>query len=492
MKKHLLTLLALGSFCWANAQTMQATGDQLSNDKVLHRTVSQSKGLNCANDTVFYGLAKASGLSTIGINTATSAGAVCQYFDCPQSMNISGASFFAWKPDETGGISTNVQLQVYLAGPDSLPTGSPLASVDVAVDTTFGGGSLVVIERFGNFSPVNVSQPYCMVVSNQSTIGITMAMSSYTAGDGAGEWLGGALIGTTWLNGYDITLGPGTVFDADVLIQPIVSYGMSAGFSLVGTTCVPEDGAAAWVNESDDINFNKMYSVATFAGAPEDQFSWDYGDGSTLDNVVDGAHTYTGAPSWTVTLTDSLFGWSSTCVDTYSESTGEPVSGVDMAIPGNGSGSQTFNFLGNASGTNITSWDWDFGDGNTSDQQDPTHTYTVPASYSVCLTVTNDCGSDTYCGTANANTVTGIADVIKQNLSVYPNPSEGLVNLILNGVETDATISVLDVSGRVVFTEAVTIGATFTRSIDLDVTPGAYILRIDTPEGQVSKKLSIQ
>ena len=41
-----------------------------------------------------------------------------------------------------------------------------------------------------------------------------------------------------------------------------------------------------------------------------------------------------------------------------------------------------------------TSWQWNFGDGNTSSQQNPTHTYNVAGNYSVSLTVSNAHGSD--------------------------------------------------------------------------------------------------
>jgi len=45
----------------------------------------------------------------------------------------------------------------------------------------------------------------------------------------------------------------------------------------------------------------------------------------------------------------------------------------------------------------ITSWGWDFGDGSTSSQQNPSHTYTNLGSYTVSLTVTDILGiQDTY------------------------------------------------------------------------------------------------
>ncbi len=42
----------------------------------------------------------------------------------------------------------------------------------------------------------------------------------------------------------------------------------------------------------------------------------------------------------------------------------------------------------------ITSWLWDFGDGESSTDQNPTHTYAIPGSFTVTLTVTKPTGSD--------------------------------------------------------------------------------------------------
>jgi len=45
-----------------------------------------------------------------------------------------------------------------------------------------------------------------------------------------------------------------------------------------------------------------------------------------------------------------------------------------------------------------TSWEWDFGDGNRSTQQNPVHQYSGPGTYIVTLTVQNAVGSDTTNG----------------------------------------------------------------------------------------------
>jgi len=51
-------------------------------------------------------------------------------------------------------------------------------------------------------------------------------------------------------------------------------------------------------------------------------------------------------------------------------------------------------FTDNSTGANLT-WLWDFGDGYTSTEQNPTHTYSTNGTYNVSLTVSNEYGSST-------------------------------------------------------------------------------------------------
>ncbi|MDX5444405.1 MAG: PKD domain-containing protein, partial [Hymenobacteraceae bacterium] len=66
----------------------------------------------------------------------------------------------------------------------------------------------------------------------------------------------------------------------------------------------------------------------------------------------------------------------------------------------NFSASQTTTCSGTVTFTDLTqnlptSWQWDFGDGNTSTAQNPTHTYTTPGTYTVTLTACNAAGCST-------------------------------------------------------------------------------------------------
>jgi PKD repeat protein len=72
-----------------------------------------------------------------------------------------------------------------------------------------------------------------------------------------------------------------------------------------------------------------------------------------------------------------------------------PVPAADFsAAPTSGTAPLAVAFTDLSSGS-PTTWSWVFGDGGTSSTQNPLHTYTVPGTYDVTLTVTNACSTDT-------------------------------------------------------------------------------------------------
>lgn len=64
------------------------------------------------------------------------------------------------------------------------------------------------------------------------------------------------------------------------------------------------------------------------------------------------------------------------------------------ASPLSGCAPLTVNFTDQSTGE-VTSWSWDFGDGGTSTEQNPSHDYTTAGTFTVALTVTGPGGSDT-------------------------------------------------------------------------------------------------
>jgi PKD repeat protein len=122
------------------------------------------------------------------------------------------------------------------------------------------------------------------------------------------------------------------------------------------------------------------------------QWFWDFGDGtsSTLQNPT---HTFS-AGTYVVYLTASN-SWGSR---RSPQSTGLVVAYMSdsfTATPLSGPASLTVQFT-DTSRSSPTGWWWKFGDGSTSNQQNPTHTYNISGVFIVTLDVVNQpsAGSD--------------------------------------------------------------------------------------------------
>ena len=122
-------------------------------------------------------------------------------------------------------------------------------------------------------------------------------------------------------------------------------------------------------------------------------WSWDFGDGGT-SAVQNPSHTYSAAGTYTVVLTVTNSCGSDTYTATdYITVTCTPPTAAFTGAPTSGDYPLTVAFTDGSSGA--SSWSWNFGDGGTSTAQNPSHTYTAEGVYTVALTVTNACGSDT-------------------------------------------------------------------------------------------------
>jgi PKD repeat protein len=75
------------------------------------------------------------------------------------------------------------------------------------------------------------------------------------------------------------------------------------------------------------------------------------------------------------------------------QETAAPPTAAFTATPTAGLAPLTVQFT-DLSGGSPTSWAWTFGDGGTSSEQNPQHTYTAPGLYTVTLNATNEYGSD--------------------------------------------------------------------------------------------------
>ncbi|MFK7948229.1 MAG: S8 family serine peptidase [Saprospiraceae bacterium] len=144
------------------------------------------------------------------------------------------------------------------------------------------------------------------------------------------------------------------------------------------------------------------------------------------------------------------------------------------------------------SSQNVASWFWDFGDGNTSTIQNPTHTYTQPGEYQVYLTATNSTGcSDTkmqIMKVVNFPVTTTPIDVLNENIRVYPNPTNDVLNVAFTNDFQHYNLTLVNAVGQVVWIENNISTDQFQLSVS-DYPKGIYFLQIEVDNQRVVRKI---
>lgn len=170
-----------------------------------------------------------------------------------------------------------------------------------------------------------------------------------------------------------------------------------------------------------DVQFTNNSTDPSASQVGDLTYDWDFGDGSPHSNAVNPTHHYSfvGSP-FTVTLTATNgIGCTSTVamknmitVNTSSltDFVVKPDSIVNIPV-------YTFSFLDQSTGGPVT-WHWDFGDGTTSNQKNPEHTYADTGRYKVTLTTAN-----AYCDSTLSHYVriTGVPGQVYLPNAIMPN-----------------------------------------------------------------------
>ena len=146
----------------------------------------------------------------------------------------------------------------------------------------------------------------------------------------------------------------------------------------------------------------------------------------------------------------------------------------------NGSGNTvSFSYTGT---TPYSSISWDFGNGSTpATTANPSHTYAAAGPYTVCVTVINDCGSNTACNTIQAGGGNSVANIPGfASISLYPNPANQ--SITIEHAVPGTTIEIHSVVGQRM------VNTTLVGNRDIvdvsNLPPGLYIIRFTDKEGR--------
>ncbi|MBL4577358.1 MAG: gliding motility-associated C-terminal domain-containing protein, partial [Flavobacteriales bacterium] len=203
--------------------------------------------------------------------------------------------------------------------------------------------------------------------------------------------LSGLLSDATFSVTVSDNCSPDVIVDALVTVNPVPNV----SFTVTGSGCAP------YVFTADTASQGGVPPV------PIASWMWYFGDGVTSTEAFTTSHTYTTPDTFDVSLVVVSF-------DGCKDSTSIPGAAIAFAPPNadfnimQGENelipavtsilSPTIDFE-NASSTNVSAWDWNFGDPNSggdniSDLENPSHMYTDTGTYLITLIVTTPEGCE--------------------------------------------------------------------------------------------------
>ena len=212
---------------------------------------------------------------------------------------------------------------------------------------------------------------------------------------------------------------PSNTYSANGLYLACLTIQTSSGCSStfcdsISINCIGGQGSC----QADFVVDDSSSFCPTFAffdmsssAAGISSWSYDFGDGNT-SSASNPSHTYAANGTYNVCLTiianDSCS--STICNNVVVDCLGGQGScQANFAVDDSSSVCPTFAFYDmSTAGAGISSWSYDFGDGNTSSSANPTHTYASNGIYTVCLTIiASDSCSSTYCENVTVDCIGG-------------------------------------------------------------------------------------
>ncbi len=336
--------------------------------------------------------------------------------------------------------------------------------------------------------------------SNWSVVTATNPQNAQVINAGVSVPAGGATTGFSWmLNGMMYDTLPKTVggpYSQSGIYNYIVTLPSPCGTFTdtvtvivnLGGLCLPPTTVTPTVEACDSV-------VIDWTGAADSAIvSWVATGGTpTGGTLVMGDSTYTITGTSANTTYDvyvaNICNGDTAVGGPYTFSTGNvgaPVAAFTWMSPG---WNLSVDFDASTSTGNGNTYTWKFGDGNTGTGETPTHVYGTGGTMTVTLIVSNSCGVDSVTTVLNGISLQEVA--LGASVAIFPNPAKDVVNLELEfESDEDVVISVLSVSGKLIFSKSYETGSTVKDQLDVsNLADGVYMIKIETSRGSVNHRL---
>ena len=284
--------------------------------------------------------------------------------------------------NESSSNSTSYQWQ--------FPGGSPASSNQpnpLVLYTTSGTYSISLTAFNSSGSNIYTRTNYITVQSgpapgfSSSTNGLTVTFNNNSVNSTSYLWDFGDGVTSTLANPVHTYTNGGSY------TVTLTAINNCSSVVLTKTVVVAPPPVAAFTTSVTD-GCAPLTIVFTNASTGATSFDWGFPGGDPLTSTdTDPTVVYATPGTYTVTLTATNSSGSSTATATITVGN---VPSVGFSSSNNGAVVSFAN-----SSNNATAYVWDFGDGSTGTETDPSHTYTTDGVYAVVLTATNACGSVT-------------------------------------------------------------------------------------------------
>jgi len=249
--------------------------------------------------------------------------------------------------------------------------------------------------------------------------------------------------------------------------------------------------AAFEMNPSDPCQGEEIIFTSTSTGEMA-TYEWNFGSGAfPLTATGEGPHSVVyplQGGDKDISLTVTNIAGSDTFESTLLVNS-IPTGSFDFEIGNDGE----VNFTSNLS--NVNSISWDFGNGEGSEEFNPTFVYDEEGSYTVVMTITNDCGEIEITQVVDVTSVFTNEVFGNLNLSLSPNPNNGIFVLKIDNVNTSNQLSfeLTDIRGVIIQQEKLQpangqIQYTFEQP---NLPSGVYFLRMNDRKNSVVSKIII-